>query len=172
MEMPIAPVNGNSPTFLRFRLKTFFVLTTLIAILLALHIWNQNSLNRALRQHVDMKFSSTDLDELLNYVTEKFGLEIVISKSALPESSKNSLSFTCNFEDVELGSGLRIILNQHGLDYMIEDNILVILTDTELSTYSVSAANKICINESQMTSIIEEKSPFSDESIDNDTSGD
>jgi hypothetical protein len=136
---------------------------SLVGVILALHIWNQNHLNRVLRQHVNISLVDADLIELVEYFSSGFDLEIVVSQAALPESAKNNLSFTCNLADVELGTSLRMILNQQALDFVVDEDVLVIVVEAERRTLLPSGSDVTHVDEIQEDTTSQETNPFSED---------
>lgn len=83
----------------------------------------------ALEQPTEVSFTDNPLEEALNYLEDLHHLEILIDKQALQdEGVAIDQQITLVMTGISLKSVLSMILEQHALDYMIKNEVLVITT--------------------------------------------
>ncbi len=91
---------------------------------------------KALDQVVNLEFSEQPLQSALAQLTEQTKIKFVLDRVALATTATGDpdLPVTVKLHDTKLRSGLRAVLNQYGLSYVVlEDTILV--TTQEMADY-------------------------------------
>jgi hypothetical protein len=93
----------------------------------------------ALEEPTLFEFFETPLEEALNSIKERHGVEIVLDRKSLEDEAIDTATpVTLNLDGVTLKSALRLLLRDLDLTYMIENEVLLITTpiraEEELTT--------------------------------------
>ncbi len=96
-----------------------------------------------LNNPVTLEFVETPLSDIVDFLKDFTGFNIVLDKPALEEEGVNAdTPCSIHVQSIALGSAIRILLDQYNLSVRIEDECLVITSKLsnrfELRTYSVS----------------------------------
>lgn len=91
-------------------------------------------LEAALAQHGNFSFQGTPLDQMLQSLREKYGLNIVVAENKLEEAAiaLDAPLITSPLNDVSLAAFLRVSLEQWRLTYTIRDEAIVVSTEVDL----------------------------------------
>ena len=82
-----------------------------------------------LDQRCDLDFEETSLQDVMDFLSEKFKINIEIDTRALQDIGVAAdTSITIHVKDISLRSALRLMLNRHDLTWVIEDEVLKITT--------------------------------------------
>lgn len=101
--------------------------------------WDNKTLNErarrldtALREQTEISFTENPLSEALSYLTDLHHVEIIVDKRALQEEGVSEDSqVSLKTSGVSLKSGLRLFLEPLGLDYVIQNETLMITTQSK-----------------------------------------
>ncbi len=80
--------------------------------------------------HIDLDYQNQTLAQIVDYVREVSGLNIVIDSKTIPDPT--SETFNIKVKNVSLESALRILLPNKGKAHMIEDGVVVVTTTEAL----------------------------------------
>lgn len=76
-----------------------------------------------------LDFTDTPLEEVVNLLQEEYGIPIQIENTALKKAGLDpEESVTVNIHNVSLKAALKLMLEQHGLVYVVRDEVLHITT--------------------------------------------
>lgn len=82
-----------------------------------------------LEQETEVSFTDNPLEEVLHYLKELHQLEILLDRQALQdEGVATDQQISLKMAGISLKSALPMILEPHGLDYLIKNEVLVITT--------------------------------------------
>ena len=100
---------------------------------------NEKRIQKALSESTEVTFADNPLEEALNYLEDLHHIEIWLDKAALQDEGVTSdTQITLSMSGISLRSVLRLMLEPHGLTYLIEDEVMKITTqakaDEKMST--------------------------------------
>lgn len=82
---------------------------------------------KALRSDTQANFAETPLEDVVAYFRDFHKIEILIDKRSLAAANiKPSVPVTIDLKDVSLAAGLRLLLRNIGLTYVVEDEYILI----------------------------------------------
>jgi len=90
------------------------------------------NIRRALERPVNVKFDKQPLSKVLDVLSNIARINIHIDPKGLAEegiTSNTLVSFSNSQEEISLKSVLHLILKEHGLNYVIQDEVLLITSD-------------------------------------------
>lgn len=85
----------------------------------------QASLQQRLEKKISVEFRKTPLEDVIRIIAEQADVDVVASPSVTGEA-------TVKLTDVPLQEALRSILEVHGFNYVVGDNIIRVLAQTEM----------------------------------------
>ncbi|MEN6426410.1 MAG: secretin and TonB N-terminal domain-containing protein [Phycisphaerales bacterium] len=85
----------------------------------------QTPLQQRLEKKISVEFRKTALEDVIRIIAEQADVDVVTSPSVTGEA-------TVKLTDVPLQEALRSILEVHGFDYVVGDNIIRVLAQTEM----------------------------------------
>lgn len=89
-------------------------------------------IDKALREQTEMSFTDNPLQESLNYLEDLHNIEITVDKRALEnESVPEDAPISLKISGLTLKSGLRLFLEPLGLDYVIQNETLMITSQAK-----------------------------------------
>jgi len=92
-------------------------------------------LETVLAQRASMDFKETPLKDVVQSLSEQFGVPIRLVVKKLEEAGVSpDTPITARIENLPLESSLRIILKEHELGFTIRDNVIVITTPEDLES--------------------------------------
>lgn len=83
-----------------------------------------------LDEQADFEFTDESLEGILAFLTEKHGLQFVTDRGKLEDESvpTDANMFTLKLSGISLRSGLKILLTQKNLAYIIDDEVIKVTT--------------------------------------------
>ena len=92
----------------------------------------EKKINEALKSPTVMEFVETPLEQVITFLKDYHKIEIQLDKKALEDGSVTTdTPITINIKNISLKSGLRLMLRNLNLTYMIRDEVLFITTQEE-----------------------------------------
>ena len=89
----------------------------------------ERAIDSRLRQPISLNFKDTPLQEAIDTLTQLSGIQVLADKKALKEAHVNLDSpMTIKVENINMKNALNLMLNELGLTYTIEDEVLKITT--------------------------------------------
>lgn len=86
-----------------------------------------------------LEFTETPLEQVVNQIQEEHGISIQLDVPALRDAGLNPQEpITVNVRNVSLKSALRLMLKQHQLTYIIQNEVLTITTPEQAETNLVT----------------------------------
>jgi hypothetical protein len=86
-----------------------------------------------------LEFTETPLEQIVHQLQEEYGISIQLDVPALSDAGLNPQEpVTINVHNVSLRSALRIMLKQHQLTYIIQNEVLTITTPEQAETNLVT----------------------------------
>ncbi len=83
----------------------------------------------ALEQPTELSFHQTPLQAAVDFLKDKYAIEIQIDDKALADNTMSAdTPVTCNVRGVSLRSGLRLLVSQADLAFLIHDEVLLVTT--------------------------------------------
>jgi hypothetical protein len=91
---------------------------------------------KTLKQPTELSFVETPLQDVVDYLKKKHQIEIQIDRKALGDVGldASTIPVTKNLKGISLRSGLRLLLRELDLTYVIQDEVLLITTPEEAET--------------------------------------
>lgn len=94
----------------------------------------EEKVRQALTRPVSFDFQETPLSDVIDFLREYAGINIVLDQNGLDEVQVDAdTPVTLQLEQVTLKSALNLILKQFELTYMIRDEVLLITSETQAS---------------------------------------
>lgn len=81
---------------------------------------------------VSLDFRETPLQDVMDFVRELSGINIVIDPRVLEEVESEKLNITVKVDDLQLGSALRLVLGLRDLTAVYRDGVLLVVTKASL----------------------------------------
>jgi len=92
----------------------------------------EKRIRAALQSPTQLVFNETPLHEAVDYLKKYHHIEIQLDRKSLDDLGiTGDTPITVNLKGLSLRSALRLILKEHGLTYVIEDEVLLITTPEE-----------------------------------------
>lgn len=83
--------------------------------------------------------TETPLRQLVDILQDEYGISIVLDKAALTDAGLSiEEPITINLHNISLKSALRLMLRQHQLTWIVEDEVLLITTPEQAETHLVT----------------------------------
>ncbi len=106
----------------------------------------EKRIREALKSPTQLEFIDTPLSDVIDYLKDMHKIEIQIDGKALDKAGIDANTpITKNLKGISLRSALRLMLREHGLTYVIEDEVLLITTpeaaESRLSTATYPVAD-------------------------------
>lgn len=96
---------------------------------------SERRIRAALDQPTRMDFNDAPLEDVVDFLTDYHKIQIILDNESLDaEGLGADTPVTVNLSNISLRSGLRIMLRQLGLTYVIENEVLLITTQAEAET--------------------------------------
>ena len=93
-------------------------------------------IKRALSSPTQLEFVETRLQDVVDYLKSYHGIEIQLDTKALGDVGvATDTPITKSVKNVALRSALQLLLKEHGLTYMIQDEVLLITTPEEAENH-------------------------------------
>lgn len=91
---------------------------------------------KALDQVVNIEFSEQPLQQAMTQLSEQTKIKFIVDRAALNASpnADPDMPVTAKLQDTKLRSGLRNVLNQYGLSYVVLED-MVLVTTQEMADY-------------------------------------
>jgi hypothetical protein len=123
----------------QFSLRTMLVGMAFACCLLAwmsssnwIRQWQENrKVLAVLDETTNLVFDEASLFEIIDYIKLAHRIEIQVSVEAMPE--RHAPGITCHLRGVTLKAGLEQILRSHKRTYIVQDGILMVATENDLS---------------------------------------
>jgi hypothetical protein len=98
----------------------------------------------ALEGDVDLEYAETPLKEVVDDLKERFHIPIVLANKKLEEAAINlETPVTANFKQISLRAGLRNMLGDLGLTYLIKDEIMQITTPEDAGAQMITKVYRV-----------------------------
>ena len=98
----------------------------------------------ALEADVDLDYPETPLKEVIEDLKERFGIPIVLATKKLEEAAINlETPVTVNFKQISLRAGLRNMLGDLGLTYLIKDEVMQITTPEDAGAQLITKVYRV-----------------------------
>ena len=98
----------------------------------------------ALEADVDLDYPETPLKEVIEDLKERFNIPIVLATKKLEEAAINlETPVTVNFKQISLRAGLRNMLGELGLTYLIKDEVMQITTPEDAGSQLVTKVYRV-----------------------------
>jgi hypothetical protein len=98
----------------------------------------------ALEADVDLDYAETPLKELIDDLKERFHIPIVLATKKLEEAAINlETPVTVNFKQISLRAGLRNMLGDLGLTYLIKDELMQITTPEDAGAQMITKVYRV-----------------------------
>ncbi len=98
----------------------------------------------ALEANVDLDYPETPLKEVIEDLKERFGIPIVLATKKLEEAAINlETPVTVNFKQISLRAGLRNMLGELGLTYLIKDEVMQITTPEDAGSQLITKVYRV-----------------------------
>jgi hypothetical protein len=98
----------------------------------------------ALEADVDLEFTEHPLKELIEELKERYNIPIVLSVKKLEEAAINlETPVTVNFKQISLRAGLRNMLGELGLTYIIKDEVMQITTPEDAGSQLITKVYRV-----------------------------
>ncbi len=92
----------------------------------------ERKIREELKKPTQMEFIEMPLSDVIDYLKDYHGIEIQLDKKALDDVGIGSdTPITKNLKGISLRSALRLLLKEHSLTYVIENEMLLITTPEE-----------------------------------------
>ncbi len=99
----------------------------------------QDELARKLLEPIDVAFFETPLQDVVFYLADKTGIEILIDDPALDTLGLDrSIPITLKLHDVPLRTALDVILGEHELTFVTKDGVLSVTSQEEAENQLVT----------------------------------
>ena len=93
---------------------------------------NEKRIQKALTESTEVAFNENPLEDALKYLEDLHHIEIWVDTQALQDEGTGSdIMITLEMTGITLRSALRLMLEPHGLTYLIEDEVMKITTKTK-----------------------------------------
>ena len=93
---------------------------------------NEKRIQKALTESTEVAFNENPLEDALKYLEDLHHIEIWVDTQALQdEGTGTDIQVTLEMTGITLRSALRLMLEPHGLTYLIEDEVMKITTKTK-----------------------------------------
>ena len=103
-----------------------------------------HAIEKALDQPVELQFSDAPLVEILRFIAEQAGINMVIDAPGLEEEGvTTNTETTIHLKKVTLRSALRVLLNDLNLGWTIENEALTITSKTRLEGKLITQAYQV-----------------------------
>lgn len=91
----------------------------------------EQRISAELNARTDLAFTDVALSEAIDFLRDYHQIPIIIEETALSdEGIDSSIPVNIELSGISLRSALRLLLEQHGLTYVIEDEVMKITTET------------------------------------------
>jgi hypothetical protein len=101
----------------------------------------EEKITKELSEPTEMEFIETPLQEAVDYLKDRHGIEIQLDSKALEEAGMgNDTPVTRTLKNITLRSALRLLLDTYDLTYVIKDEVLLITTTDVASQELVTKA--------------------------------
>lgn len=98
----------------------------------------------ALEADVDLDYPETPLKEVIEDLKERFNIPIVLATKKLEEAAINlETPVTVNFKQISLRAGLRNMLGELGLTYLIKDEVMQITTPEDAGSQLITKVYRV-----------------------------
>ena len=98
----------------------------------------------ALEADVDLDYPETPLKEVIEDLKERFNIPIVLSTKKLEEAAINlETPVTVSFKQISLRAGLRNMLGELGLTYLIKDEVMQITTPEDAGSQLITKVYRV-----------------------------
>ena len=89
----------------------------------------ERAILKTLSQKTTLDFQETPLNEVLQFITDTYGLRVWIDEMACDdEGIDRDTPVTLDIADIALGAALRVLLDSMQLTYVIDDEVLLVTT--------------------------------------------
>jgi hypothetical protein len=96
----------------------------------------QAAIEKALAEKVDLDFTDTPLEEVVEYLKNRCKIEVVIDTRALGEVGiETTKPVTKSVHNRPLRSALNLMLKEHGLTWTIQEGVLLVTTPEQADYY-------------------------------------
>ncbi len=104
-----------------------------------------SKIEKALASESEMDFAETPLSEVVDFLKDRHGIEIQIDRKALEDVGiRTDEPITRKLKGISLRAGLRLMLSELELTYVIQDEVLLITTPEEAETQLSTAIYPVC----------------------------
>ncbi|MEX0585748.1 MAG: hypothetical protein WD176_03840, partial [Pirellulales bacterium] len=87
------------------------------------------AIRRALEQKTSFDFDETPLSDVVQFFGDKLKIQIVLDKKGLDDAGIGSdTPLKGKLQDVSLRSALNLLLEEHGMTFLIRDEVLIVTT--------------------------------------------
>jgi hypothetical protein len=98
----------------------------------------------ALESDVDLDYPETPLKEVIEDLKERFNIPIVLATKKLEEAAINlETPVTVSFKQISLRAGLRNMLGELGLTYLIKDEVMQITTPEDAGSQLITKVYRV-----------------------------
>ncbi len=103
---------------------------------------DQTAVERALAQPADLDFVETPLKDVAASIAKKSGINVLLDNKAITDAGGSAdTPITFAVKRIPLRSALRLMLQEHELNFIVEpgvDNVLIITSDTKAKEFVVT----------------------------------
>lgn len=93
---------------------------------------NEKKIMEELDENTDIDFSEQALSDVVDYLSQRHGIEIQLDRKALSDAGVGSdIPITRTIKGIKLRSALKLLLGEHELTYVIHNEVLMITSKTE-----------------------------------------
>ncbi len=85
-------------------------------------------IERTLRMPIDLMFDETPFSEVMKHISSNFGINVVLTPSAIDDSLSKDEPITFSGKSIPLGSALRVLLRNKNATYLVRDSVLMVIS--------------------------------------------